>query len=79
MKQVAVTTEDNPFNPITDFDRWYVFDTQKGYNTCAYLARITHYWPGMTEEEELLDKERAVDEICHFNLTGNYKKIVVGS
>ena len=76
MRKVALTTEDNPFDPITDFERWYACDTQYGYNTCSYLDRIAHYTDVMTEEEEMEEKERAIDEILHFNLTGNYKKVV---
>jgi hypothetical protein len=40
MQQSMLTTIDNPFNPFTQFDEWNAFDTQQGYYTCAYLARI---------------------------------------
>lgn len=76
MRKVALTTEDNPFDPIDDFDRWYAFDTQNGYNTASYLARISSYTDLMTEEEQMEEDERAIDEIIGFNLTGNYKKVV---
>ena len=75
VRDVAISTSDNPFNPLTDFDRWYRFDEDKGYHTCSYLARIAHYDPDMTEEEEYEEKERAIDEILRFNLTGNYIKV----
>ncbi len=35
-----LTTSDNPYNPFTQWDEWNVFDMEKGYNTCSYLARI---------------------------------------
>jgi predicted P-loop ATPase/GTPase len=76
MRKVALTTEDNPFDPIDDFDRWYAFDTQNGYNTASYLARISNYTDFMTDEEKLEEDERAIDEILSYNLTGNYKKVV---
>ena len=76
MRKVALTTEDNPFDPIDDFDRWYAFDTQHGYNTASYLARISSYTDFMTDEEKLEEDERAIDEILSYNLTGNYKKVV---
>lgn len=75
MREVMLSTSDNPFNPITDFDRWYEFDENHGYHTCSYLDRICHYTDIMTEEEELEEKERAIDEILSFNLTGNYIKV----
>ena len=37
---VALTTIDNPYDPITDFDNWYLYDEQKGYHTSSYLARL---------------------------------------
>ena len=40
MRRCALTTFDNPFDPFEQFDQWFLFDTEKGYNSCAYLARI---------------------------------------
>lgn len=79
MAAVMVTTEDNPFNPFTQFEDWYTFDEQKGYHTCSYLARICKSSSelSITEQEQCI--EEAVDEIVAFNLTGNYKKVVLES
>lgn len=79
MRIVKITTEDNPFDPIDDFDNWYAFDTSNGYNTLSYLARIARTSDDLPEEENQKEIERAIDEICYFNLTGNYKKVVRGS
>ena len=49
--EYMLTTIDNPFNPFTNFDDWYAFDTSKGYNTCAYLDRICNSSENFTEEE----------------------------
>lgn len=76
MREVAITTSDNPFDPLDDFDRWYQFDVEKGYNTCAYLARIAHPSDALSDSLNDLEIENAIDEILRFNLTGNYKKIV---
>lgn len=35
-----ITTLDNPFNPATHFDDWYNYDLEKGYDSCAKLARL---------------------------------------
>ena len=40
MSLCALTTFDNPYDPFDQFDQWYMFDTDKGYNSAAYLARI---------------------------------------
>lgn len=76
-RRVALTTEDNPFNPITDFANWYAFDERNGYHSCAYLARIAPNSNEFSEQEQTDSLEQAIDEICKFNLTGNYKKVVV--
>ena len=37
---IMLTTMDNPFNPFIQYNEWYAYDVNKGYNTCAYLARL---------------------------------------
>lgn len=75
MARVMVTTLDNPYNPFTQFDEWYAFDESKGYHTCAYLARVTQSSEELSDEDETVAIEHAVDEIVSFNLLGNYIKI----
>ena len=73
---VMLTTADNPYDPYNKWDEWYAFDTQKGYNSCAYLARITRTTDGVSDEENDAEIERAIDDICRLNLTCNYQKNV---
>ena len=70
-----LTTEDNPFDPFDQFDDWYAFDTQMGYNTSSYLDRIAKTSPELSPEDYQREITRAIDEILRFNLTGNYKKV----
>lgn len=76
MRTVMITTEDNPYDPLTHFDEWYQFDELKGYHTCSYLARITMSSDDLSDLDQTQAVEQAIDEILEFNLTGNYKKIV---
>lgn len=76
MRAVALTTEDNPFDPFDEFDDWYTYDTQMGYNSLSYVARIAMTSDVLPEEVNDAETERAINEICYFNLTGNYKKVV---
>lgn len=76
MKATWVTTRDNPFNFFTQFDEWYAFDTQMGYNTCSYVDRIAKTSNSMSEQDRMRAINEAVDEIVAFNLTGNYVKVV---
>lgn len=72
---IAITTLDNPFDPINEFDDWYRFDTDKGYNTCAYLDRIALTSDSLSEQENLNEIERAIDEIIKFDFENKYKKV----
>lgn len=71
----ALTTSDNPYSPFTQFDEWYAFDVGKGYNTCAYLARIAKTSPELSDLDYSEAVNEAIDEILRFNLTGNYRKV----
>lgn len=70
-----LTTEDNPFDPFTEFDGWRSYDETMGYGTLAYLARLVVTSDEMTEGDQAKACELAIDEIVEMNLTGNYKKL----
>jgi len=74
-----LTTLDNPYNPFTQFDDWYAYDVEKGYYTCNYLARIVKTSEDLSEEDEALAIEQAIDEIVSMNITGLYKKVTPDS
>ena len=74
----ALSTTDNPYNPFADFDSWYRFDLDKGYSSCSYLDRIAMTSSAFTDEENMREIERAIDEIVSLN--GNlYYKVVDAS
>lgn len=75
MNDIMLTTIDNPYNPFVQFDEWFAFDVQKGYNTCAYLARIAKVSDELSEEEENYAIDEAIDEIIRLNLSGMHKKV----
>lgn len=70
-----LTTIDNPFDPFTEFKSWYLFDTTLGYHTSAYLARILKTSEELSEADQDLAIEQAIDEIVRENITGLYKKV----
>lgn len=74
-KGCMLTTFDNPYNPFTQFEKWFLFDTEKGYNTCAYLGRIVRTSDEFTEEENDLANERAIDEIIKYDFRNIYRKV----
>ena len=73
--RVALTTFDNPFDPIEQFDEWYLFDEDKGYHSCSYLARIAKISDQLSNEENEKEIERAIDEIIANDFLYIYKKI----
>ena len=73
--QVAITTFDNPYDPFKEFESWFMFDVEKGYNTCYYLARIADITDSMSEQEANAEVERAIDEIIKYDFMNMYKKV----
>lgn len=73
--QVAITTFDNPYDPFEQFNLWFLFDVEKGYNTCSYLGRTVKLFEGMTQKEEDQEVERAIDEIIKYDIANIYKKV----
>lgn len=70
-----LTTIDNPYNPFDNFKAWYLYDVQKGYNCCSYLARIAKTSDEMTEKENDEEIERAIDEIIQHDFMNIYIKV----
>lgn len=75
MAEAMLTTTDNPFNPFTQFEAWYAWDTRAGYNTLSYLGRIVKTSHDLSEADQAQAIDDAIDEIILYNITGNYKKV----
>lgn len=73
--EVMLTTFDNPFDPFEQFDSWFLFDVEKGYNSCAYLARIARTSDQLSDVENEIEVERAIDEIIKYDFMNIYKKV----
>lgn len=70
-----LTTIDNPWNPFTHFDEWNEFDESSGYFTTQYLARLTLTSYDLSEADQSVAIENAIDEIVSENINGMYKKV----
>lgn len=75
-RRCALTTIDNPFDPINDFYNWNLFDTEKGYYSSSYLGRIAKTSDQLSDYEYDLEVERAIDEIIALDFRKIYKKVV---
>lgn len=75
MTEFMLTTSDNPYDPFTHFAEWNEFDTSMGYHTNALLARIAFTSEELSDADQELAVELAMDEIIRENVTGPYIKV----
>ncbi len=75
MAKFALTTIDNPFNPFNDFSSWYLYDESKGYKSSELLARIARTSEQLSDEENDLEIERAIDTILSIDFLGIFQKV----
>lgn len=72
---VALTTNDNPYCPFDEFEKWFMFDNDHGYNSCSYLARVARTSDALSPKENSDALEEAIDEIIKLDFRGIYKKV----
>ena len=75
VERCRLTTFDNPHDPFTDYDQWLRFDSDMGYHSGDYLARVARTSEEFTEEENEREIERAIDEIIKYDFRNLYKKV----
>ena len=72
---VAITTHDNPYDPIEDFNKWFIYDSVHGYNSCGMLARLSKDCDSFSNAENESELESAIDEIIANDVLCIYKKV----
>ena len=77
-EEYMLTTVDNPYDPFTQFDDWFVFDESNGYCSCGLLARLALTSPYLTDEENLKAIDHACDDILDL-FPGLYIKVKPGT
>lgn len=70
-----LTTVDNPFSPVTQWDDWLRFDEDHGYYTNGMLARIAVTSDALSDADQDQAIETAIDEIVSENVLGLYRKV----
>lgn len=73
--EVMLTTFDNPYDPFDEFVPWFLYDVEKGYNTCSLLARIARFSEDFSVKEDIEETERAIDRIIENDFLNIYKKV----
>ena len=56
--EATITTIDNPFDPFEQFDSWFLFDCEKGYDTCGKLMRIAK----ISEDMSSVEYDKAIED-----------------
>ena len=74
---VTLTTIDNPFHPFNEFEQWLNFDKMHNYNSSELLDRFVYVSDALSESDQELAYEEAVDHIVEspwLNPLGSYVK-----
>ena len=72
MNDYMLTTMDNPYNPWTEYEDWYLWDQQHGYNLPGYLARVYDTInTDPTNLENMVAWGQATRDIVDHNIYGN--------
>ena len=78
MSEIALTTVDNPYSPFSQYDDWYNYDLEKGYDCCGYidrmsLGRLDNKSLSDDEENEII--EEIINDIVTTDPTGLFIKV----
>jgi len=83
MKKVRISTTDNPYDPFDDFDMWLAEDIRLARlndrpETCRYLARLCYSSYELSDADQAIALEQAIDEIVSLD-PKTYKKVFKSS
>lgn len=70
-----LTTVDNPFDPFTQWDEWFAFDESNGYHSCSLLARVAVTSSELSDLDQLIAIQEAIDEVVSVNMSGMHRKV----
>lgn len=76
MKQFMLSLSSNPFDPFSQYDLWSWFDRNEGFDTAGLLARLVSSSEALSEADQSLAVEQAIDSIIENpSFAGLYKKV----
>lgn len=79
MIEHVLTTVDNPFNPVKQFNEWNAYDQAQGHHTLSLLGRIVITSDELSEADQSLAIELAIDEIIYENVSGLHRKVLMST
>lgn len=78
MDMYMLTTSDNPYSPVDDYDAWLAWDMQR-YNSNALLARVVRTSYELSDVDRLLDIQAGIEEIVNENVSGVHIRVKAGT
>lgn len=70
-----LSTVDNPYNPFTHWDEWWAHDIAQGHNTAGLLARIAINSDELSDADQEVANEDAINEILREDARGIYIRV----
>ncbi len=75
MTKIGVTTIDNPFDPIDDFDRWWKEDRRLQHKTCERLSILGEFSDDLSPLDEFQEMERVIKRMMELFPHEGYRKV----
>lgn len=75
MIKVGITTVDNPFDPINDFDRWWREDRRLQHNTIERLSILGEFSNDLSPLDEFQEIERVGTRMMELFPHEGYRKV----
>ena len=76
LKIARLSTVDNPYNPFTQWKDWLNYDLMNHHDCCAVLAQHCFTSDALSEEENLFELNRAIDEIVASDPAKQFIKVL---
>lgn len=77
MAKHMLSTDDNPFSPVTQFEEWNTWDRSAGYHTLDLLGRVAVTSDELSEADRAAAIEDAIDQIIELHAGGFYRKVPI--
>ena len=76
MSDFMLTLVSNPYDPFEEYDEWFRFDRNEGFDTAGLLARCVSTSDALSEPDQEQAIEDAIDSIVENpSFGGMYKKV----
>lgn len=75
IKEYWLTTKDNPWNPFSQYEQWYQYDTVHGYNISGLIARFANTSLDMSDEEYKVEVNKAINRIIELGLLSDVVRV----